>query len=111
MDAGFEKIGTRYLEASRLLGYGVTRSFFRVDLPIIKGSIGAGFILAFVETIKELPLTLLLRPFNFETLSTKTYQYASDERIFDAAVPSLLIIAVSVVAVFVLQRWGEGREP
>jgi iron(III) transport system permease protein len=110
VEAGFEKVGTKYYESSRMLGFGITRTFFRVDFPLLRGAIGAGFILAFVEIIKELPLTLLLRPFNFETLSTKTYQYANDERIFDAAVPSLMIIAVSMISVYILQRLGENRE-
>ncbi|UHA75886.1 iron ABC transporter permease [Paenibacillus sp. 481] len=107
VEAGFEKIGTRYSEASRLLGMGMTRTFFKVDLPLIKGALLTGCILVFMEIVKELPLTLLLRPFNFETLATKTYQYASDEQIHQAAVPSLFIIAVGMLSVFVYHWLGE----
>lgn len=110
VEAGFEKIGTRYLEVSRTLGFGITKSFFKIDLPLIKGALLSGTILTFVEIVKELPLAMLLRPFNFETLATKAYQYANDEKIYEAAAPSLLIILVSVTAVYVLHRLGKESE-
>lgn len=109
VDSGYDKIGTRYSEASRLLGYGMTNTFFRVELPLIKASVLAGFILAFLEVVKELPLTLLLRPFNFDTLATKAYQYASDEQIHQASIPSLMIIALGLLSVCIYQ-WLGGRE-
>jgi iron(III) transport system permease protein len=101
IEVGFEKIGSKYTEASRLLGNGVTKTFFKVDLPLIKGALLSGFILTFVEICKELPLVLLLRPFNFETLATKTYQYAKDEMIHEASIPSLMIIGLSALSVIV----------
>ncbi|WP_312114775.1 ABC transporter permease [Brevibacillus reuszeri] len=107
VEAGFEKIGNRYTEASRLLGLGMTRTFLKVDLPLIKGAVFTGFVLVFMEIIKELPLTLLLRPYNFETLATKAYQYASDEQIHQASIPSLCIIAVGIVSVFFYHWLGE----
>jgi iron(III) transport system permease protein len=103
VEVGFEKIGTKYTEASRLLGKGITKTFLKVDLPLIKGALFGGFILTFVEICKELPLVLLLRPFNFETLATKTFQYAKDEMIHEAAIPSLMIILLSTLSVMVLQ--------
>lgn len=107
VESGFDKIGNRYTEAARLSGYGVTAAFFRIDLPLVKGAIGSGCILAFMEIVKELPLTLLLRPFNFDTLATKAYQYASDEQIHQAAIPSLLILAVGIVFVWFYHALGE----
>ncbi|MNH95262.1 Putrescine transport system permease protein PotH [compost metagenome] len=107
VEAGFDKIGNRYSEASRLLGLGMTRTFFKVDFPLIKGAVFTGCILAFMEIVKELPLTLLLRPFNFDTLATKAYQYASDEQIHQASVPSLFIIAVGMISVFFYYWLGE----
>ncbi|MED1725515.1 iron ABC transporter permease [Brevibacillus parabrevis] len=107
VEAGFEKTGNRYAEASRLLGMGMTRTFFKVDLPLIKGAVITGFILVFMEIVKELPLTLLLRPYNFETLATKAYQYASDEQIHQASIPSLLIIGVGIVSVYFYHWLGE----
>lgn len=87
-----------------MLGHGMTATFFKVDLPLIKGALLTGGILAFMEIVKELPLTLLLRPFNFDTLSTKAYQYASDEQIHQASIPSLLIIVLGIVSVC-LYHW------
>ena len=107
VEIGFEKVGTKYMEASRMLGLGVTKTFFKVDLPLIKGSILSGFVLTFVEICKELPLALLLRPFNFETLATKTYQYANDEQIHEASISSLLIIAISILSVVIIQMIGK----
>ncbi len=109
VEAGFAKIGNRYSEASRALGHGVTATFFRVDLPMIRGAVLTGFIMTFMEIVKELPLTLLLRPFNFETLATKAYQYASDEQIHQASVPSLFIIAVGIVSVCFYYWLGERK--
>jgi iron(III) transport system permease protein len=110
VDAGFEKVGTRFMEVSRMLGHGITGTFFKVDLPLIRGALLSGAILTFVEIVKELPLAMLLRPFNFETLATKTYQYASNEQIYEAAVPSLFIIGVSMLSVWVLHQVGKGSE-
>ncbi|UKK96864.1 iron ABC transporter permease [Brevibacillus brevis] len=107
VEAGFEKTGNRYSEAARMLGMSMTRTFFKVDLPLIKGAVLTGFILVFMEIVKELPLTLLLRPYNFETLATKAYQYASDEQIHQAAIPSLCIIAVGIVSVIFYHWLGE----
>ncbi|MBA9025788.1 ABC transporter permease [Peribacillus huizhouensis] len=107
IEVGFEKVGTKYMEASRILGLGVTKTFFRIDLPLIKGSLISGFLITFVEICKELPLALLLRPFNFETLATKTYQYANDEQIYEASISSLLIIAISMLSVIIFQMIGK----
>ncbi|MGJ9460172.1 ABC transporter permease [Oceanobacillus sp. CF4.6] len=104
IQSGFDKIGNKYTEASRMLGMGVTKTFFKVDIRLLKGAIFSGFILAFIEIIKELPLTLILRPFNFDTLSTKAFQYASDEQIYDASLPSIIIILISAVAIFVFYQ-------
>ncbi|MFJ8235444.1 ABC transporter permease [Ureibacillus sp. NPDC094379] len=107
IEVGFEKIGSKYTEASRMLGLGVTKTFFKVEFPLIKGALISGFVLTFVEICKELPLALLLRPFNFETLATKTYQYAHDEQIQEASISSLLIIGVSILSVVIIQVLGK----
>ncbi|KOA18514.1 spermidine/putrescine transport system permease protein PotB [Clostridium homopropionicum DSM 5847] len=107
IETGFDKIGIKFFEASRTLGYGVTKSFFKVDLPMIKPALISGFALVFVDIVKELPLTLILRPFNFNTLATKTYEYAGDEKIHEAAIPALIIILVSMIVVFLLYKFGD----
>lgn len=104
IEGGFEKIGKKFYEASRLLGYSPTHTFFFVDLPMLKPAILSGFALVFVDIIKELPLALLLRPFNFHTLATKVFEYANDEMMIEAAVPSLIIIMVTFIAIFILYK-------
>lgn len=104
VQSGFEKIGKKYFEASRTLGMTTTKTFFRVDLPLLKPALAGGFILVFVDILKELPLTLILRPFNFDTLATRVYRYASDEMIPETAVPSLIIITVSLISLYLLNK-------
>lgn len=104
LEAGYEKLPRAYSEASRTLGRSGLATFFRVELPLLKGSLLSGFVLTFVEIVKELPLTLLLRPFNYDTLSTRAYQYATDERVFDAALPSLLLVLISLVSVLFILK-------
>ncbi|MBP1943716.1 ABC transporter permease [Cytobacillus luteolus] len=104
IEAGFEKVGTSFTEASRMLGNTITSSFFKVDLKMIKGAVLGGFLLVFIDILKELPLTLLLQPFNFYTLATKAFQYANDEMIQEAALASLLIILVSSVSIIIFHR-------
>ena len=110
IETGYDKIGTDFRDASRLLGMGLTKTFIKVDIPMMKGAILSGFILVFIDILKEIPLTLILRPFNFETLSTKAFQYASDEKIMEASHASLLIIAISALAIFVFHKLLE-KEP
>jgi iron(III) transport system permease protein len=106
VDTGFSKIGPIYTEASRTLGLGVTRTFFRVDIHMIRHAIVSGACLVFVDIMKELPLTLTLRPFNFDTLGTKVYEYANNEAIHETAFPSLCIVAVSAIVILLMQRWA-----
>lgn len=109
LSAGFAKLGNRYSEASRTLGAGVTATFWRVDLPLLRPAVAAAFMLVFVEVVKELPLTLMLRPFNFQTLAGKVFQYAGDEMLPEAAVPALVIVALSTLAVWWLESGGRRR--
>lgn len=110
IEAGYEKMGNKYTEASRLLGLGRTASFIKAEWPLLRGAVFTGFLLTFVEIVKELPLALLLRPFNFETLAVKTYQYAGDERIQEASIPSLFIIIISLLSVIVIHQAGRKRD-
>lgn len=110
IESGYDKIGTNFRDASRLLGVGLTKTFFKVDVPMLKGAIISGFILVFIDILKEIPLTLILRPFNFDTLSTKAFQYASDEKIMEASQASLLIVGISALAIVVFYKFLE-KEP
>lgn len=104
LSAGFERIGQNVHEASRTLGAGPTATLWQVELPLLRGPLAAAAILLFVEVLKELPLTLILRPFNFETLATKAYEYAGEEMIAESASGSLLIIVAGLVPILVLNR-------
>lgn len=110
IEAAFEKIGKGYFESSRLLGRNVTQTFFAIDFPMIRSSIFAALILVFVDVLKELPLTLILRPFNFNTLATRAFEYANDEMIYEASVASLIIILISVISIYILNRLGDKEE-
>lgn len=110
IESGYDKIGTDFRDASRLLGVGLTKTFFKVDVPMLKGAIISGYILVFIDILKEIPLTLILRPFNFDTLSTKAFQYASDEKIMEASQASLLIVGISALAIVIFYKFLE-KEP
>ncbi|WP_158737061.1 iron ABC transporter permease [Alteribacillus sp. YIM 98480] len=110
IESGFEKVGMKFTEASRTLGMSWTETFFRVDLKMIRPAIFSGFILVFVDILKELPLTLILRPFNFETLSTMAYRYANDEMIQESALASIFIVMVSGIAMYIFHILIE-KEP
>jgi len=90
--------------AARTLGEGRWGVLARVHLPLIRGGVLAGAILVFVEVLKELPATILLRPFNFQTLATRAYEYASEERIAEAALPALTIVLAGIIPVIILSR-------
>ena len=90
--------------AARSLGHGLGSTLRRVHLPLMRGSLLTAAILVFVDCMKELPATLLLRPFNFDTLATQVYQYASDELIRQAAPAALAIVAAGVIPVVLLSR-------
>ncbi len=104
IESGFSKMGVKYYEASKLLGRNEWQTFIHVDLPILKPAIIGAMILTFVDVLKELPLTLILRPFNFETFATRVFTYAGDEMIHEASIYALIIVAISTSALLILLR-------
>ncbi len=100
--AGLEKIHGTLDDAARMLGAGSGRVLTAVHLPLLRGPLLAGFLLVFIDVMKELPATLLLRPFNFETLATRTYRLASDERLAEASTAALLIVALGLIPTIML---------
>ena len=99
---GLGRLPPHMMDASRTLGRGFGASLWRVVLPLVRSSLVAGGLLVFVDVMKELPMTLLLRPFNFETLATFVYQFAKDELLEEAALPALTIILVGVAPVMMM---------
>ena len=104
MEAGFGRITPRMDDAARSLGLGKGGVLARVLLPLMRGSLLTAGLLVFVDVMKELPATLLVRPFNFDTLATRAYEFAADEQLAEASSAALAIVAVGVVPVVLLSR-------
>jgi iron(III) transport system permease protein len=102
VEAGLSRITPSMDDAARNLGATAFAALRRVHFPMIRGSALTAALLVFVETMKELPMTLLLRPFNFDTLATFAYQYASDEQIEEAALAALAIVFTGLGPVMLL---------
>ena len=102
VDSAFGRVSPSLPMAARSLGQSAGGTLLRVYLPLIKGSVGTALLLVFVDCTKELPATLLLRPFNFNTLATRVYEKASLEQIGNASPAALLVIAVGLCAVSLL---------
>jgi iron(III) transport system permease protein len=100
--SGLGRIPENMMHANRALGRGFGYGISHVIIPLIKLSFIAGALLVFVDVMKELPITLLLRPFNFETLPTFVYQYAKDELLEEAALPALIIIATGLIPTIIM---------
>jgi iron(III) transport system permease protein len=104
IEAGLARITPAMDASARSLGASPREVFARVHLPLLSPSLFAAALLVFVDVMKELPATLVLRPFNFDTLAVIAYQLAADERLGEAAIPSLTIVAVGVLPVILLSR-------
>ena len=102
MLSGVKRLPENLMSASRVLGHGYGASLRQIILPLLKSSFVAGLILVFVDIMKELPMTLLLRPFDFETLATHTYQFAKDEMLEKAALPALMIVMTGLIPVILM---------
>jgi iron(III) transport system permease protein len=100
--AGLERISPSLDDSARSLGLAPWKALRRVHLPILKPSLATAALLVFVDCVKELPGTLVLRPFNLDTLAVSAYQFASDERFGAAAAPALLIVLVALIPTFLL---------
>ena len=104
VDAGLAKITTHMDDAARSLGHGPAETLRRVHLPLLRGSVLTAALLVFIDVMKELPATLVMRPFNFDTLATQAYTLASDERLAEASTSALAIVAVGLLPMMILCR-------
>jgi iron(III) transport system permease protein len=109
LDAAMRKRGETVLDAGRVLGMKGPALFFSIDLPTLTPAILAAATLVFVEIVKELPATLLLRPIGVETLATVVYGRASSSLFVEAALPALCIVLVGLVPVVIAMRWSGRR--
>jgi iron(III) transport system permease protein len=104
VEAGLTKIKPSLDDAARSLGQSPRQTLTNIHLPLLNSSLLTAIMLVFVDVMKELPATLIIRPFNFDTLAVRVYQYAADERLVEASAPALAIILVGLLPVFWLSR-------
>ena len=103
LEANGLKLGKHLSESSYLLGVGKLKTLFKIDLPLIKNALASSFVLIFIDIMKELPLTLILKPYNLKTLAISAYAYAEDEMVAEAALPSLVLIIIVIILMFILK--------
>ncbi|MBC5785204.1 iron ABC transporter permease [Ramlibacter sp. USB13] len=109
VQSGYARIPASFDDSARMLGAGGAGLLARVHWPLLKRSAAAAALLVFVDVMKELPATLVLRPFNSDTLAVVAYQLARDERLGEAALPSLALVLVGLVPVVLLSRTLRSR--
>ena len=111
VESGLEKIKPSMDDAARSLGYRPREALVKVHIPLLKSSSLTALMIVFVDVMKELPATLILRPFNFETLAVSAYNYASEERMYEAAAPSIAIVIVGLLPIIILSRMIKNSRP
>jgi iron(III) transport system permease protein len=107
LQAGMERVTPHLDDAARTLGASKTQVFWRVHWPLLSRSLLAAWLLVMIDVMKELPATLMLRPFNFDTLAVIAQQLAQDERLAEAALPSLAIVVVGIIPVLLMSRLAQ----
>jgi iron(III) transport system permease protein len=104
VDTSLHRIKPSLDDAARSLGHSPAATLRRVHVPLMGGGLITALLLVFVDVMKELPATLLIRPFNFDTLAVRAYQLAADERLAEAALPALAVVAAGIIPVILLSR-------
>jgi iron(III) transport system permease protein len=104
VESALQKITPSMDMASRSLGHTPGETLVSVHLPMLRGTLVTAALVVFVDCMKELPATLILRPFNFETLATYVYQFASDEKLFHSALPALIIVVAGIIPIILMSR-------
>ena len=104
VESGLGKIRHSMDDAARSLSYTPAQILLRVHLPLMKATVLTAFLIVFVDVMKELPATLILRPFNFNTLAVRAFELAGDERLADSSTAALMIVLVGLVPVLLLSR-------
>lgn len=104
VESGLSRVTPSMDEAARSLGLGTWGVLGRIHIPLLRGSLLTALLLVFIDVLKELPATLILRPFNFNTLAVRTFELAGDERLADASAPALAIVLAGLIPVIMLSR-------
>jgi|TARA_B110000977_G_scaffold179312_1_gene237796 iron(III) transport system permease protein len=111
VQSGLEKIKPTLDHAGRSMGHNSWAILRQIHVPLMRSSILTGVLIVFVDVLKELPATLILRPFNFDTMAVRAYELASDERLVDAAPASIMIVLVGLIPVLMLHASIARRRP
>ncbi len=111
LDASFAKVSVSMDQAARVLGASPRRALLKVHLPLVGASTISAGLLVFVDGMKELPMTLILRPFNFDTLATHVFEFAGDEQLEPAALAALTIVLVGIIPVVILNNMIRSSRP
>ncbi|MEO9886596.1 MAG: iron ABC transporter permease [Balneola sp.] len=104
INSSLQKISPNIDEASRGMGYSFSQILSKVHIPILSGGLLSAFLLVFVDVMKELPATIIIRPFNFDTLAIQVYRLASDERLGESAGAALAIVLAGIIPVILLSK-------
>ncbi|HIO92717.1 MAG TPA: iron ABC transporter permease [Leucothrix mucor] len=104
IESGLGKIKPTMDDAGRSMGLSPMSVLRQIHLPLMRGTVLTALLLVFVDVLKELPATLILRPFNFNTLAVRAHELAADERLADAATPALMIVLVGIIPVILLSK-------
>lgn len=108
VESQYEKVGTHFTESAYMLGSSRIKALIKVDIPMIYPGLITASILVFVDVIKELPLTLILRPTNYDSLATSAYVYASNEMIQETSMPSLILIFIASLLIYIITHYKKG---
>ena len=111
IESGYERINNSLDDSSKILGTVGWSLLRRIHMPLLKTSILTSILLVMSDVIKELPATLILRPFNFETLAVSAYVYASEERMIQAAGPAIAIVMTGLIPIFFLSKMIRSSRP
>lgn len=108
--AGMERIKPSYVESANALGVSGLPVLTRIYLPLIKGSLGVALLMTFVDIMKEMPLTLMMRPHHWDMLSVRIYSFTMEGLFDKAALPALVIVLTGLVPVLLFSRWSEDEQ-
>ena len=111
IESGYERISYSLDDSSKLLGSTSWNMLGNIHIPLLKTSILTSVLLVMSDVVKELPATLILRPFNFETLAVSTYIYASEERMIQAAAPAIAIVLIGLIPIVLLSKMIRSSRP
>ena len=111
IEASFQRVSSSLDDVSKTLNISGIKLMYKIHFPLVKTGLLTSILLVGSEVIKELPATLILRPFNFETLAVSAYNYASEERMYEAAAPSIAIVIIGLLPIIILSRMIKSSRP